>query len=116
VLIIPDYELPVHLIPSRTYRYRILYVGNDLALQKYLQSELGDCQIVRCPDGSALVLIKQISYSLLLFDEVLPDMTGKELSQTVRLLEHRKQTPMIVWKYSECFASVARVIMRLLTK
>jgi CheY-like chemotaxis protein len=116
VLIIPDYELPFHLIPSRTYRYRVLYVGNDLALQKYLQSELGDCQIVRCPDGSALTLIKHISYSLLLFDAELPDMTGKELAQSVRLLEHRKQTPIIICKYSDCFASVARAITRLLTK
>jgi DNA-binding response OmpR family regulator len=71
---------------------------------------------VRCPDGSALTLIKEISYSLLLFDEVLPDMTGKELVQTVRSLEHREQTPIIVWKHSECFASVARAIKRLLTK
>jgi CheY-like chemotaxis protein len=116
VLIIPDYELPFHLIPSRTYRYRILYVGNDLALQKYLQSELGDCQVVRCPDGSALTLIKHISYSLLLFDEELPDMMGKELAQSVRSLEHREQTPIIVCRKSECCASVARAIKRILTK
>jgi DNA-binding response OmpR family regulator len=94
----------------------MLYVGNDLALQKYLQSELGDCQVVRCPDGSARTLIKEISYSLLLFDEVLPDMTGKELVQTVRSLEHRKKTPIIVCKPLECFASVTRAITRLLTK
>jgi DNA-binding response OmpR family regulator len=112
VLIIPDYELPVHLIPSRTYRYRILYVGNDLALQKYLQSELRDCQVVRCPDGSALTLIKEISYSLLLFDEVLPDMTGKELAGLTRALPHRERTPIITIRAGECGAKIVETIAR----
>ena len=72
---------------------------------------------MRCGYGSlALILIKQISYSLLLFDAELPDMTGKELAQSVRSLEHREQTPIIVCKPSECFASVARAITRLLTE
>jgi len=82
---------------SPTYQHRILYVGDDLTLLKFLQDALRTCRIVRSPGGSvAHVLIKGVSYSLLLFEHELTNTTGTELAQFTRTLPHRRRTPIIM--------------------
>jgi DNA-binding response OmpR family regulator len=91
--------------------HRILYVGTELTLLKFLQDELKDCQIVRCPVGSiARTFIERIKYSLLLLDEELPDMTGLELESFTRKLKHRERTPVIIVKDSDNFGSLISII------
>ncbi len=97
------------------FSHRILYAGNDLALLKYLQDTIEDCQTVRCPDGSqARLFIDKIKYSLLVFDEVLPDCTGAELTRFVRSLAHREKTPIIIFRRRDNLELLARTIARLL--
>jgi DNA-binding response OmpR family regulator len=99
----------------RTYKHRILYAGNDLALSKHLRETLRDCQTVRAPDGSlARSFIKVINYSLLLFDHALPDMAGMELTEAARALTHREQTQIILMPVNKQEATIVETIMRLL--
>jgi DNA-binding response OmpR family regulator len=113
--IIADCECGFHPIPSRPYRYHILYAGNDLALLKSLKDRLTDSRIVRSPGGSvARPLIANINYSLLLFDEDLPDVTGKELEGYARALPHYTRTPIIILRVGECEAKIVETIARLL--
>lgn len=115
--IITDCGLAFHLRPLLTYRHRILYAGNDLALSKRLRETLRDCQTVRAPDGSAARLfIKNINYSLLLFDHALPDTTGTELAEFTRALPHRKQTPIKLISPGEREASIVESIARALAR
>jgi hypothetical protein len=116
MLIIADYECGFHPIPSRTYRYHVLYTGNDLALLKSLKDRLTDGRIVRSPSGSVTrLLIASINYSLLLFDEVLLDETGKELEGFARALPHHTRTPIIIFRVGECEAKIVETAKRLLT-
>jgi DNA-binding response OmpR family regulator len=99
-----------HITPSRPkrWKYRILYVGRDLALTVFLKDALNplDCYVVRCPRGTeARIFIESempyiggsaIKYSLFLFDEQLPDMTGIELAQLTRSIKHRAATPIVI--------------------
>jgi DNA-binding response OmpR family regulator len=97
------------------YTYRILYAGSDLALARFLQDELEECQVIRCPNGSqARLFIEKINYSLLLFDEALPDATGRELACFARGLAHRQCSLAIVVKRSDEFELLADAIKRLL--
>jgi DNA-binding response OmpR family regulator len=77
---------------------RTLYVGNDLALLHLLNRELIDCLTVRCARGNVarMFLESNIKYSLLLFDEELPDMRGAELAQLAREFPHREHTPLMI--------------------
>lgn len=114
--IITDCELAFHLPPLLTYRHRILYAGNDLGLSQRLRETLRDCRTVRAPDGSvARLFIKNINYSLLLFDHALPDTTGTELAEFTRALPHRKQqTPIKVISPREREAGIVESIARVL--
>ena len=113
--IITDCELVFHLRPLPTYRHRILYAGNDLALSKRLQETLRDCQTIRAPDGSiARLFIEHINYSLLLFDQALPDATGTELVEFTRALPHRERMPLKLISPNERAASIVKSIARLL--
>ena len=97
------------------YSQRILYVGRDHSLSKFLSDELEDCQVVRCPDGSqARVFIEHIKYSLLLFDEELPDTTGRALMRFARSLTRRKRTPTIILNKLTSLEGLASVIPHLL--
>jgi CheY-like chemotaxis protein len=97
-------------MPSR----RILYVGYNEALLIYLQRNLADCKIVRSPgDPTVWGLIKNINYSLLLFDEELPATTGLELAEYARSLEREPCTPFIVIKKADSFESLASAIMQI---
>jgi DNA-binding response OmpR family regulator len=115
MLIIADYEHRFHPIPSRAYRYHVLYAGIDLSLLKSLQDNLADSRIVRSPCGSvAHMLMKSILYSLLLFDEDLPDATGKELEGHARALPHHTRTPIITLRTGEREANIVETVARLL--
>jgi DNA-binding response OmpR family regulator len=78
--------------------HRILYVGYHLNLLQSLSRILEDCQVVRCPGGSNahLLIESNIKYSLFLFDDELPDITGAELAQFTRKLKHRATTPIVI--------------------
>jgi DNA-binding response OmpR family regulator len=115
MLIIADYECRFNLIPSRTYRYHVPYAGIDLMLLKSLQDNFADSRIVRSPSGSiAHTLMKSILYSLLLFDEDLPDMAGKELEGQARALPHHARTPIITLRVGEREAKIVETVKRLL--
>jgi DNA-binding response OmpR family regulator len=93
---------------------RILYVGHNLALLAHLEARLEDCQIVRCPDGyTARLFIAGINYSLLLFDEELPDTTGGELAKYACSMARTQYTPFIIIKQSDNFESLASAIMQI---
>ena len=95
--------------------YRILYVGLDHKLMKYLEESLDDCWIVRAPIGLiARPFIEKLKHSLLLFDDELMDTTGQELACFTRSLAHRQRTPIIIVRSSDNFELLARTIARLL--
>jgi CheY-like chemotaxis protein len=111
--------------PKR-WKYRILYVGRDLALTAFLKDALNplDCYIVRCPRGTeARIFIESempyvggsaIKYSLFLFDEELPDMTGKELADFTHKVKHRKKIPILIIERTDDRDRLASDILRLL--
>ena len=67
---------------------RILYVGNDLDLLKFLHEHL-EPKVVRCPPSStARSFIKEINYDLILLDE-----SERELTEFIRSV--RKETPVV---------------------
>ena len=92
--------------------HRILYVGRDHILLRFLQDALSDCTVVRCPDGrGARPLIESdINYSLLLFDDTLPDTTGTELAQFARALSHRVRTPIVILSVDKARGVVAGLL------
>lgn len=113
---------PVPSPPPR-YRYRILYVGNDYALEATLRASLADlsCQVVRCPASGGLFVARifieaKIPYALFLFDEVLAGMTGEELARFTRSLAHRAGTPILIVKESDDVTALADRIRRLLDR
>jgi CheY-like chemotaxis protein len=97
------------------YTYRVLYVGNDLALLTFLRHALEQqkCSVVRCADATtARVFVKSENrYALLLLDAELPDATGEELAAFTRGLPHREHTPLVV-RQSEDFDSLAKAVRR----
>ena len=115
-------------MPSRPkhWKHRILYVGRDHVLTSFLKDALEplDCYVVRCPSGRcSYCLIESkmpyiggsaIKYSLFLFDEVLPDMTGKELAKFTRSVWHRKKTPILIVEKSDDWERLLSDIKRLL--
>jgi hypothetical protein len=98
-----------HLMPS----HRILYVGMDYALLKFLNDALPDCLIVRCSDShlANLFLKSNLKYALLLFHA---DKEGAKVERLARSLEHRKQTPVEVIKKPYDFGGLLVTIRRLL--
>jgi DNA-binding response OmpR family regulator len=102
----------------KRWKHRILYVGRDHALTAFLKVTLDrlDCFVVRCPSGrlSYCLIESDIKYSLLLFDEQLPDMTGQELAQFARSLKHRKQTFILIVEKSDDLSVLASEVVRLL--
>lgn len=86
--------------PPPPSTYRLLYVGADLDLLEFLQNDLrGEGWfVVRASSGGLglFFLAGRINYHLLLFDEMLPDMSGGELAQRTRSIEHRRDVPLIL--------------------
>ena len=117
------YIMPSHRIH---WKYRLFYVGRNLALTAFLKDELKhlDCYVVRCPRGTeARIFIESehsliggsaIKYSLFLFDEQLPDMTGKELAEFTRAVKHRKKTPVLIIEKSDDFNRLVETIVHTL--
>lgn len=94
--------------------HRILYVGHNLTLFMSLQKILGDCRIVRSPgDSTVRTLIAGINYSLLLFDEELPGMTGLELAEFSCSLGREVFTPFIIIKKTGGFEPAASATMQI---
>lgn len=90
------------------YSLSLLYAGNDLALLRFLQDELEDCRVVRCPNGSlARLFIAHINYAALLFDEALPDATGRELADFARTAAQRAETPVVSVRRDDVFGWLA---------
>jgi DNA-binding response OmpR family regulator len=108
------------------WKHRVLYVGHDHVLTSFLKDALGplDGNVIRSPCGRlSYCLIESempyiggsaIKYSLFLFDEVLPDMTGKELAKFTRSIWHRKCTPILIVKQGDDWERLLSEIMRLL--
>jgi hypothetical protein len=97
--------------------YRVLYVGLDLALLKYLEDSLDDCWIVRAPAGCvARPLIEHLRYSLLLCDETLMDTTARELTAFVRALANREDTPLLIINNPDDYETLALAITRRLLR
>jgi DNA-binding response OmpR family regulator len=97
----PFSHMEHQVMPSpQRFRYRLLYVGADLDLFTFLQGALKDegWFVVRCCDGGmALLLLRSgIGYHLLLFDEDLPDMSGRELALRMRAIQQRRGVPLIL--------------------
>ena len=79
---------------------RLLYVGSDLSVLKFLRSTFGKpmYHVVSCPDrGSAEMFIKsQIPYQLFIFDHEMRNRAAFDLARLLRSLEHRQNAPAIV--------------------
>src|SRR5712692_845490 len=86
--------------PSSETQCRLLYVGSDLALLKFLRSTFGKPKyhVLSCPDrDSAEMFIKsQIEYQLFIFDHEMRDRAAFELARLLRSLDHRQNAPAIV--------------------
>lgn len=71
---------------------RILYVGNDLELLKYLHETL-EAKVVRCPPSPMCrSFIKGINYDLILLDE-----SERDLTDFIRSAEINETTPVIMY-------------------
>lgn len=69
---------------------RILYVGNDQPLYKFLRDTL-EMTVVQCVGQSdAMLFIKGIDYSAILLDE-----SNRELEAFIRGIKAHKKTPVI---------------------
>lgn len=114
---ITDDEPSVHLIALyqrlSARPYRILYVGLDLTVLKFLEERLEDCWIVRAPAGCVgRIFIEHLEYALLLFDAELMDGTGQELAEFTRGLAQRQRTPIIILQKVSNLELLARSIRR----
>jgi hypothetical protein len=70
---------------------RILYVGNDLELLKFLHETL-EPKVVRCPPSPMCrSFIKGINYDLILLEE-----SERELTDFIRSAEINEKTPIVV--------------------
>src|SRR5712664_2464480 len=79
---------------------RLLYVGSDLALLKFLRSTFSNpnYHVVSCPDRlSAEMFIKsKIQYQLFIFDHEMRDRAAFDLARLLKSLDHRQDVPAIV--------------------
>lgn len=87
--------------PATKFKYRLLYLGDDLELITALRKGLSDsdCRVVACSDqGSAIMFLKSdIPYQGLLIDWEWRGREGLELSRLVQSLKHRSDlTTMLV--------------------
>ena len=97
--------------------YRILYVGLDHELMRYLEESMVECWLTRAPTGLiARLFIERLKHSLLLFDEILPDTTGESLACFTRSLAHREGTPIIIVKKFGDVQSLTQAILNILAE
>jgi two-component system response regulator CpxR len=83
----------------------IFYVEDHKVVAQAVKEtlELEGWRVVLCYDGAVALtrLASETSYSLLMFDNHLPNVNGLELVRYARGLDHRKQTPIIMLSASE---------------
>src|SRR3989442_7266324 len=81
-------------------RIRLLYVGEDLALIRFLRTAFHgpDYHVVSCPDrDSAERFIKSdIRYHLFIFDHEMRHRVAFDLARLVRSLKHREGLPAMI--------------------
>ncbi len=84
----------------------ILYVEDHKVVAQAVKEtlEMEGWRVVLCFDGAVALtrLASDASYSLLMFDNHLPNVNGLELVRYARTLEHRKGTPIIMLSASDC--------------
>ncbi len=96
--------------------YRMLYVGLDHELMYYLQDTLQDCWTVRAPAACvARPFIRELWYSVPLFDDLLMDTTARELARYTRALPQKLLTPILIVSKSDNYELLARTVRRLLS-
>jgi hypothetical protein len=100
--------------PVPVYRYRVLYVGRNLALAQFFNRALADisCDVSYFPATwlARPVIESYGAYTLFLFDEQLPETTGAELPQFAATLRHRARTPHLIHKPTDDFNRFAHTI------
>ena len=86
--------------PATKFKYRLLYLGDDLELIAALRKELAktDCRVVACSDyGSAILFLKSdIPYQGLLIDWEWRGREGLELARLVHTLKYRSDLTTIL--------------------
>jgi len=79
---------------------RLLYVGSDLSMLKFLRSTFGKpmYHVVSCPDrlSAEMFMKSQIPYQLFIFDHEMRDRAAFDLARLLRSLDHRQDLPAIV--------------------
>src|ERR1700753_1206566 len=86
---------------SLTILYAEDHAAIRLAVKETLEQE--GWRVEACADGATALakLEGGESYAFLIFDNVLPGVSGLELARRARSLEHRRSTPVVVVSASE---------------
>ena len=89
---------------SLTILYAEDHAAIRLAVRETLERE--GWRVVACADGAtALAKLEGVeSYALLIFDNLLPGLSGLELVRRARALAHRRSTPVVIVSASEAGA------------
>jgi len=86
--------------PGSEPQCRLLYVGSDLSVLKFLRSTFGKptYHVVSCPDrlSAEMFMKSQIPYQLFIFDHEMRDPAAFDLARLLRSLDHRQDVPAIV--------------------
>ena len=86
--------------PGSEPQCRLLYVGSDLSVMKFLRSTFGKpmYHVVSCPDrlSAEMFMKSQIPYQLFIFDHEMRHRAAFDLARLLRSLEHRQKVPAIV--------------------
>jgi CheY-like chemotaxis protein len=84
----------------------ILYAEDHKLVAQTVKETLEEegWRVVLCYDGAAALrkIASEAGYSLLMFDNHLPNVNGLELVRYARGLVHRRGTPIIMLSASEC--------------
>lgn len=86
----------------------ILYAEDHAALRLAVKETLEreGWRVVACTDGATALaeLESTESFDLLIFDNLLPGLSGLELARRARALAHRRSTPVVIVSASEARA------------
>src|SRR5438552_11385627 len=86
--------------PGSEPQCRLLYVGSDLSVLRFLRSTFGKpmYHVVSCPDrlSAEMFMKSQIPYQLFIFDHEMRDRAAFDLARLLRSLDHRQNLPAIV--------------------
>jgi CheY-like chemotaxis protein len=97
-------------------KFRVLYLGSDLALMAAVRQILTqpDYQVVTCSDRESAVLFlkSKIPYDLLLIDLEWRGKDGLKLARLAHSLRHRKRMPKILVSSSNALSSDLKALAR----